>query len=123
MKLEIHAGREFSADFSVVSADGLTGEELDPTDTGTFSLVTSGSNPTCVLDLIPMTIVDADNGVFNLALTAEQTSLLAQDVAFKEDRYPTLSNYLGYLDFILVSGNKQATIDVFVREIPTCEVT
>ena len=119
-KLEIHAGRPFSCDFTVISSDGVTGEVLDPTDTGTFSLTTSGVTPTCVLDLIPMTIVDAPNGVFNLSLTAAQTSPLTQDVGFKEDKYNTLSNYLGYLDFDLVSGSRQATVDVFVRQVPSC---
>ena len=119
-KFEIHAGREFSSDFTVVSSDGVTGEILDPLDTATFSLVTSGEDPTCVLDKIAMTIIDAPNGVFNLSLTAEQTAGLSQDIGFQEDRYPTISNYLGYLDFTLVSGNRQATIDVFVKAVPAC---
>ena len=62
---------------------------------------------------------DADNGVFNLTLTSTQTEALEQDIGFKEDRYPTLSNYTGFMDFILVSGNRQATFDAFVREVGT----
>ena len=122
-KFEIFAGRAFSADFTVVSSDGITGEVLDPTDTATFTLQTSGVNPVCTLDAIPMTVVDADNGLFNLTLTAEQTATLSQDIGFKEDKYPTLSNYTGFMDFILVSGNRQATIDVYVKEVAVCPVT
>jgi len=122
-KFEIHSGKPFSVDFTVVSSGGVTGEVLDPTDTATFDLVTNGSNPTCVLGDLPMTIVDADNGVFNLSLTAEQTTLLSQDIGFKEDKYSTLSNYLGYMSFNLVSGDRAATVDVYVREIPGCEIT
>ncbi len=123
MKLEIHSGKPFSADFTVVSSDGVTGEQLDPSDTATFELVTNGANPTCILSNIAMTIVDAPNGTFNLSLTAEQTILLDQDIAFKEDKYPTLSNYLGYISFTLVSGDRAATVDVYVRSIPSCPVT
>ena len=122
-KFEIHSGKPFSADFTVVSSDGVTGEQLDPTDTATFDSVTNGVNPTCVLSGIPMTIVDADNGTFNLSLTAEQTTTLSQDIGFKEDKYSTLSNYLGYISFVLVSGDRAATVDVYVRSIPACPVT
>ena len=116
-KLEIYAGKEFSADFTVVSADGVTGVELVAGDTATFTLSTSGAAPACVIEGHSMTIVDAINGVFNLTLTPLQTSTLKQDVGFKEDRYSTISNYTGFLDFVLTSGNRQATIDMYVKEV------
>ena len=119
-KLEIHSGKPFSADFTVVSSDGVTGEVLDPADTATFDIVTNGNTPTCILSNIPMTIIDAPNGVFNLTLTEAETTLLSQDIGFREDRYPTLSNYLGYMSFVLVSGDRAATVDVFVKEVPAC---
>ena len=122
-KLTIYAGKEFSADFTVVSDDGVTGIILEDSDTGTFDLLSNGNNPTCVIGGIPMTITDKDNGVFNLTLTADQTSVLSQDICFKEDKYATLSNYKGMLDFKLAAGDRQATIDIYVEETPTCPVT
>ncbi len=122
MNLIIYAGKAFAADFTVVSDDGVTGEQLDPSDTGIFDIVTSGPNPTCVLSGIAMTIIDADNGVFELTLTADETALLSQNVGFKEDKYSPLSNYLGFMNFTLVSGDRQATVDIYVKEIPSCVI-
>lgn len=113
-KLEIFTNKEFSVDFTVVSDDGSTGEPLDPSDTASFTLSTRGQNPKVSLGNIPLTIVDALNGIFNLTLTASQTSGLIQDIGFKEDKYNTLSNYAGFIDFILVSGNRQAKLDIFI---------
>ena len=117
MKFEIIAGREFTADFTVVSSDGVTGEVLDPTDTATFTVTTKGLNPTTVLDSVPMTITDINNGLFTVTLTPVQTALLEQEIGFKEDRYPTISNYDGVVDFKLASKDRAATIDIFVKEI------
>jgi hypothetical protein len=123
MKLEIYTGREFSCDFTIVSDDGITPEILDPTDTGTFTLSTQGTKPTILLSNIPLTLVNMDNGSFNLLLTAEQTCDLEFKVGFEEDRYPTLSTHVGLLDFTLVSGNRQATVDIFVKGINSCPQT
>ena len=117
MKLEVIVGQEFTADFTVISDDGVTGEILDPSDTATFTVSTSGISPVCTIPPVDMTIVDADNGLFSVTLTKEQTSLLVQEVGFAEDDYPTQSNYIALLDFTLVSGNRPATMPLYVREI------
>lgn len=121
-KFIIYAGREFTSDFTVVSSDGITAEILDANDTATITIFTSGPSPECVLDNIAMVLVDVDNGLFELTLTAEQTSLLSQYVGFKEDGYQSIGNYDGYLDFTLVSGNRQAQITISVKEVPVCPV-
>ena len=117
MKLIIYAGQAFSADFIVVSDDGTTGQELDPSDYGTFEVHSTGPEAKIVIPPVPMTVVDTTNGTFNIALTAEQTSLLSPELGFQEDHYSPISNYLGYLDFTLVSGNRQATVPVYVEAI------
>lgn len=117
MKLEITKGREWNADFTVVSSDGITPEVLDPGDTGTFSISTVGKNPTIVVQDINLNIQDADNGLFNVVLTANQTSLLEAKIGFGEDKYPTISNYTGTLDLILVAGNRQASVPLYIRDI------
>jgi len=117
----IYAGKAFSNDFEIVSSDGLTPEVLDPSDTGTITIQTSGPNPECILDAIPMTLIDTDNGLFEMSLTAEQTALLSQYVGFKEDGFKPIGNYEGLLDFTLVSGNKQAMITISVKSIATCQ--
>ena len=121
-KFIIYSGREFKSDFTVVSDDGLTPEELDAADTATITISTNGLDPTCVLSDIPMVMIDAANGLFELTLTVEQTTLLKQDLGFKEDKFASLDNYTGYLDFTLVSGNRQATIDISVKEVPVCQI-
>jgi hypothetical protein len=118
MKMIIYAGKEFSTDFTVVSSDGVTGEVLDPsTDTGTMTISTNSKSPTCIMNNIPMTIVDAANGVFNVTIPASETAKLVQDVGFKEDRFAPLSNYVGFLEFNLASGKRSAMIDLFVKEV------
>ena len=120
MKLEIYAGRTFSADFVVVSDDGVTGEILVAGDSGTFTLSTNGLAPECVIANAPLTIVDAANGVFNLFLSADQTKDLTQVVGFQEDKYNTISNYTGFLDFDLAAGARQAKCDIYVRTVGIC---
>ncbi len=117
MKLIIYAGREFKADFTVVSDDGVTAEVLDASDTATFSAQTSGVAPVNILTDIPMTLIDADNGLFELTLTPEQTTLFSQYVGFQEDCFQPICNNMGFIDFTLVSGNRQATVTIAVKEI------
>jgi len=117
MRLILYAGKAFTADFTVVSDDGVTAEVLDPSDTATFSAQTSGVNPESILSNIPMTLIDADNGLFELSLTALQTSEFKQYVGFQEDNYNPIGNHDGYLDFTLVSGDRQATVTISVKEI------
>lgn len=116
MKLEIIIGTNFSADFTLVSKDGVTGVELQPSDTATFTLTTNGYTNTEILSDIPLTIVDAANGIFNLTLTDEQTALLEQKIGFEEDHYYSRSNYNGRLDFNTAElGQTQAVLNVFVK--------
>ena len=121
MNFIIYAGREVVNDFEVVSDDGLTGQKLDLTDTATFTVSTTGVNPVCVLNNIPMVLIDADNGIFELTLTSAQTSLLEPYLGFMEDEYAPIANYEGYLEFTLVSGNKSATIPIRVKTVPQCQ--
>ena len=121
MKLEIIKGLEYNADFTVVSDDGLTPQVLDPTDTATFSLSTKGHDSECVLSNVSMTLKDEDTGLFSLTLTPEQTALLNTEIGFAEDKYPTRSNYNGSLDFKLTSGNRTASVDMYVKDIGTCQ--
>ena len=117
MRLTIYAGKAFSADFTVVSTDGITPLVLDPNDTAVFSLSTNGVTPTIVLQDIALVIIDAANGLFSLTLSAEDTASLKQDIGAKEDKYSLLSNYLGLIDFSLVAGDRQASMDMYVREV------
>lgn len=117
MKLEILIGKDYSADFTVVSDDGITGQVLDPTDSATFSLSSTGPVPVQIIAPIIMTITDIDNGRFNVLIPAAITATLSQDIGFKEDKYPTVSNYVGILDFTLASGNRHATVDMYARNI------
>ena len=118
MKFEILAGLPFTADIAV--NDGQLNQVLDPGDTATFQVNTVGSNPKCIIPPVAMTIKDADNGLFTLVLTAEQTTLLKGLVAFQEDRFPTLQSHIGIFAFTLVSGNRQATVPIFVKEVVEC---
>ncbi len=117
MKLIVYAGREFKADFTVVSDDGVTGEVLDASDTATFSAQTSGVSPVSILKDVPMTLIDADNGLFELNLTTVQTELFHQYLGFQEDCFSPICNHTGYIDFTLVSGDRQATVSIAVKEI------
>ncbi len=117
MRLILYAGRDFKADFTVVSSDGVTAEVLDASDTATFSAQTAGVEPVSILSDIPMTLIDADNGLFELNLTADQTILFEQYVGFQEDQYKPIGNHDGYVDFQLVSGNRQATVTISVKKI------
>lgn len=117
MKLEIIKGKDWTADFTVVSDNGLTAQVLDLSDTATISIATTGNNPSVVISNVSMTIQDKDNGRFTVTVPAAQTSLLSSSIGFKEDKYPTVANYVGILDFNLVSGDRTATVDLFVRDI------
>ena len=118
--MEIYSGLPWNSDIAIVSDDGLTGEQLDPADTGTFMIQTAGVSPQCVIEPTAMTIVDADNGIMNITLTAAQTALLSQDVAFAEDHFPSQSLYKAIVSFTLVSGNRDAMSDIYVRETAVC---
>ncbi len=122
MKLKIYAGRVFTSTFTVVSDDGVTGVVLDPADTATFSIDSAGPSPVCMLAPVAMTIVDADNGMFEVSLTAEQTSELTQELGGQEDGYSPLNTYTAFLDFTLVSGNRQAKCALYVVETAVCPV-
>ena len=117
MKFEIIIGKTYTADFQVVSDDGMTAVELDPTDTATFTLSTAGAVNETIIDAHPMTLTDAANGKFEVSLSEAQTVLLEQSVGFAEDRYPTTATYIGLADFRLTSGDRYATVAVFARGI------
>ena len=122
MKLKLYTNKEFSADFTVVSDDGVTGLVLDPTDTATFTVSSAGPNPTCVIQPVNMTIVDADNGLWNVTIPAADTAGLVQEIGGQEDSFNPLNTYTGFLDFTLVSGNRQATCPLFIIETGLCPV-
>jgi len=112
----IYSGVEFSAKFTVMSDDGMTGVTLDPNDTGTFKVLDLKGVE--VIAPVNMTIVDADNGVFKLDLTAEQTVLLDAKYGFEEDKYVPRMSYTGYMEFKLAnSSDRSATIDVYVKKV------
>jgi len=122
MKVEIFAGLDWSGDFTILSDDGLTPVILSDSDTGTLMVQTNGSDVECVIQPVSMTIVDADNGLFNASLSSEQTSLLKQEIGFAEDGYPSMGNYSGVLNFILESGNRQDVFTIHVKEVSSCPV-
>ena len=117
MKLTIIAGLPFNADFTVLSTDGMTPVYLDPEDSATFTLSTAGVNPTVVIDAVAMVVVDYENGLFTINLDASQTMGLEQEVGFAEDKYPTQNKYKAILQFNLVSGDRDATMPIYVEEI------
>ena len=122
MKLKLYTNKEFSTNFTVISDDGVTGLVLDPTDTATFTVSSAGPNPTCVIQPVAMTIVDADNGLWNVTIPATDTTGLVQEIGGQEDSFNPLNTYTGFLDFILVSGNRQATCPLFIIETGLCPV-
>ena len=122
MNLNIHAGRKWSTDMTIISDDGATGEILNPNDTGTFMVQSVGDNPTCIIPPVQMTIIDLNNGLFNITLSKEQTALLIQDVAFAEDKYQPQNSYLGVMEFILDAGDRGATVPLYVIEVAECLV-
>ena len=121
-KFIIYSGKEWKHKFKIVSDDGINPEQLDVNDTATITISTSGANPECVLANVPMVLLDVQNGLFEVQLTADQTRLLKQFVGFQEDGFPPIGNYDGVLDFILVSGNRQSDITIGVKEVPVCHV-
>ena len=122
MKLKIYAGRQFNADFTIIDSTGLTGEVLDDTFTAEFSVCTAGLSPVCILGPIPMTVIDKDNGLINVSLTPEQTTLLTQEVGGQEDMYSPLHTYNGFIDYVIPEGPKQVHCPLFVIEAPRCHV-
>jgi len=121
MRLTVYAGQEFSADFTVVDDSGVVGQALDPSDTATFSIVSAGVNAACVVGPVAMAIVDSANGRFNIKLTSDQTKELTTVLGGQEDHFNPLSNYKGYMDFKLVSGDRQATVDLYVEMVLECQ--
>lgn len=118
----IYAGRDFQADFTVISSDGSTGEPIITGDTIAFSILTSGSNPTCVVSDVALVAQDTANGVWTLSLTATQTGLLTQYIGFREDNFQPIGNYNGFLDMTLSVGNRQAMVSISVVETPQCPI-
>ena len=119
--MNIIAGLPFSNLFTIVSEDGMTGEVLSSTDTGVMSISTVGLTPECVIQNMSMTIDDADNGVFKLDMTAQQTSLLVPEVGFAEDGYKGMTNYVGTMEFTLASGNRVAEVPISVSGSGLCQ--
>lgn len=105
-KVLIIPGREYEAVFTIKASGSTLGVVLTETDTGTFTLVKNGVKPTIVLDKIPMTIEDMDNGKFKLYLTAEQTTGLEGEVGFGEDQYAALPTHKALLDITTVAEGK-----------------
>ncbi len=116
MKLEITSNRDFTVDFTVISSDGTTPELLDPTDTATIEIQTAGLGTTSVIPQLPIQIKDINNGLFTTTIDKSLTGLLDSDIGFAEDNYPTQGNYKALLTFTLVSGNRDATMPVYVIE-------
>ena len=122
MRFTIYAGSPSSDDFTVISSNGITGQLLTPGDTATAKIITKDTFPVCILDNLPLTIIDLDNGVFNLSLTAEQTVLLEPKIGLEEDGYNPRASHELYLDFNLASGFRQAVVDVHVKKVPECQI-
>ena len=119
-KFEILAGLPFESLVLILSDDGMTGEVLQPTDTATFAIYESAGSQACVLAPVNMPIYDANNGQFELKLTADQTSPLEQYVGFQEDLYKSLSQYTGVIACTLSAGNRTVTVPVYVKKIASC---
>jgi len=124
MQFIVYSGKALTTDFTLISSDGTTPEVLNSGDTGTFSAQTSGPNPVSILKDIPIHILkkaddtlDLNSGTFELTLTAKQTACFKQYVGFQEDGFNAIGNHDGYLDFKLVSGDRQALITIAVKEI------
>ena len=100
MRFVINRGQPFSCEF-VIKQPGAS-VPLDITGSiGTFTLSTIGINACIVIPATPLTIVDdlaAQNGQFNLDLTAEQTTDLVGNKGFAEDGYQLIATYTGALD-------------------------
>ena len=121
MKIEIIKGRAWTSDFTIVSDDGVTPVVLEQTDTATFSISTIGSTPECIIEPIPMTVKDADNGLFSVTLSTEDTAKLESRIGAEEDRFPTMVSHIGIVDCKLDSGDRTSSVDVFIRDDGTCQ--
>lgn len=119
-KYIVYAGRSWKQEFTVLSDDGVTGQTLDPTDTATISIISAGPTGECILDNIPMTVLDESNGLFEVELTAEQTALLKGKYGFQEDNYSPIGTHLGLLQFTLVSGDITTDIPIAVIGAAVC---
>lgn len=119
MELTIYKNRPFSADFVVISNDGVTPEALAPTDSATVDVIREDDVSKTVLSGVPLVILNdanAINGTFTLTLTAEQTNLLEVEKMLREDRFEGLANHTLYLVFNVGGTPRYARVAVKVQD-------
>ena len=99
MKYIIPKGKDFYCEF-IIKEPGA-GVPMDVGGmTGTFTLSEIGIAP-CVVLITNIFVVDAENGLIAINLSAEETSLLESRSGFAEDCYPLIATYSASLDLLL----------------------
>ena len=99
MKYIIPRNKDFYCEF-VIKEPGAT-IPMDVTGmTGTFTLSKIGDDP-CTVLTVPISVVNGQNGIISINLSAEQTKGLVGRKGFPEDGYPLMPTYSGSLDLLL----------------------
>lgn len=110
MKFEVIKNKEYVAKFVLKENGTTTALELSASDTGVFSISKIGKASELVIDSVAMEITDASNGEFTLTLTPEETALLDEEVALKEDGFPSFANYRGVAEFVTETQGKMLAV-------------
>ena len=124
MKYVIPSGRPFYCEFQIKEP----GESM-PMDvtgaSGTFTLSEIGHNPCLVLSA-PIEVVDNQNGVVSISLTALQTMNLEGRRGLPEDGYLLMPTYAGALDMMIPDpdpvGLPDVPVNVFIPKVYIQEV-
>ncbi len=103
MKFIIPKGQPFEAYLIIKSENSPTGEPLDPSAVGTFT-ISKAYEDMCQIVTIPLTVVNAANGKVKLSMTAQETDLLPYEIQFKEDGSKPLQTCKAMIKMPILSG-------------------
>ena len=96
MNFTIQEGSDFYCEFTVKEPGASVPMNISGA-TGTFTLSTIGHD-NCIAITAPLNVVDGQNGVIAVSLTADQTKGLISRVGFPEDGYMPIPTYKAKLD-------------------------
>ncbi len=99
MKYIIPKGKDFYCEFTIKEPGAGVPMDVEGM-TGTFTLSEIGIDP-CVVLVTDIFVVDAENGLIAINLTANETNSLETRIGFAEDGYPIMATYSASLDLLL----------------------
>ncbi len=108
MKFEIPKGKPFYCEFAIKEPGSSVPMDLTGA-TGTFTLITIGTDACIAIPATPMTVTDPTNGKMAVSLTSEQTDDLVSRRAFAEDGYPSIATYRAGLD---ITASEPIYVDI-----------